>query len=388
MKIALEIKQLGEVIKESLPDKTYKVIGEVSQPKVFRGNVYLNLKDNYCNLKAIIWKNKYEEFNSEIKDGDKIIVKGKLDFYGANGTVSFIVEKLIKHDGEGELFKLYQEYKKKFEELGYFQPSNKLQLPKKIEKILLITSQQGAAIQDFIYALDNNCSKLDYKIIDVPVQGHECPKVIIKELSKVDENFDVVVITRGGGSFEDLFGFSKPELIEAVHNFNQPIISAIGHQVDTSLLDLVADCNCPTPSLAAQFIIDTNKKFLRELDDYQDEIKDELLHMLTNKIRELNKCNERLNMIVLSYERIQQSYQNELLQQLNNYAFKLKELELKLDSILNKNEGNILIENEEKVINVKEFEEILEDGDDFIISWSGKRFKISNYQISKIFILD
>ena len=99
MKVALEVKQLGEAIKECLPDKTYRVIGEVSQPKIFRGNVYLNLKDNYCNIKSIIWKNKYEEFNSEINDGDKIIVKGKLDFYGTNGTVSFIIEKLVKHDG-------------------------------------------------------------------------------------------------------------------------------------------------------------------------------------------------------------------------------------------------------------------------------------------------
>ena len=88
MKIPLEVKQLGEIIKDSLPGKSLRVIGEVSQPKVFRGNMYLNLKDNYYNIKAIIWKSKYEQFNTEIKDGDKIVVKGKLDFYGANGTVS------------------------------------------------------------------------------------------------------------------------------------------------------------------------------------------------------------------------------------------------------------------------------------------------------------
>lgn len=114
MKVPLEITQLGEIIKDCLPDKTLRVIGEVSQPKIFRGNVYLNLKDTYYNIKCIIWKSKYEQFKNEIKDGDKIVVKGKLDFYGANGSVSFIIDKLIKHDGEGELFQLYQKYKKRF----------------------------------------------------------------------------------------------------------------------------------------------------------------------------------------------------------------------------------------------------------------------------------
>ena len=120
MKTPLEIKQLGEEIKNSLPDSSFKVIGEVSQPKNFRGNIYLNLKDNFCSIKSIIWKSKYETFKTEIKDGDKIIVKGKLDFYGANGSVSFIIEKLEKHDGEGELYQLYQQYKKEFEIRGYF----------------------------------------------------------------------------------------------------------------------------------------------------------------------------------------------------------------------------------------------------------------------------
>jgi len=107
MKIPLEIKQLGDKIKESLPNKTIRVVGEVSQPKIFRGNVYLNLKDNYCNIKSIIWKSKYEQFNSEIKDGDKIVVKGKLDFYGGNGTISFIIEKAASIKSENCEFGLF-----------------------------------------------------------------------------------------------------------------------------------------------------------------------------------------------------------------------------------------------------------------------------------------
>ena len=382
MKTPLEIKQLGEEIKNSLPDSSFKVIGEVSQPKNFRGNIYLNLKDNFCSIKSIIWKSKYETFKTEIKDGDKIIVKGKLDFYGANGSVSFIIEKLEKHDGEGELYQLYQQYKKEFEIRGYFKKENKIQLPKKIESILLITSEQGAAIQDFIYALENNNSKLDYKIIDVPVQGSSCPKMIIDKLNSVDQNYDSVVITRGGGSFEDLFGFSQPELVEAVHNFNQPVISAIGHQVDTSLLDLVADCCCPTPSLAAQYIIDVNKKFISELEIVRDELRDILLDQFNLQNRELNKCNERLTKIIISFDKIQQNFHADLLKQLTSYSMKLKILDLKLSNLINDDKPIIKNINDES-IKFEQFNEIINEKDDFIIEWNGKKITITNYSIKE-----
>jgi exodeoxyribonuclease VII large subunit len=385
MKIPLEITQLGELIKESMPNQVLRVVGEVSQPKNFRGNMYLNLKDKMYNIKAIIWKTKYEQFNTEIKDGDKIVVKGKLDFYGANGSVTYIIDKLIKYEGEGELSALYQKYKKTFETKGYFDRDKKLIIPDKIEKILLLTSESGAAIHDFIYALDNNHSKLDYDIIDVPVQGRQCPLNIINEINKIKDNYDAIVITRGGGSFEDLFGFSQPELIEAIHNFDQPVISAIGHQVDTSLLDLVSDCCCPTPSLAAQYIIDTNKKFINELEEIRDDIKDELLGSYNKQNRGLNNCTERLNKIILSFDRIQHSYQSELLNQLNTYAFKLKELDLKLSSLVNNaTEKNniILIKNNKNVIHkdVGKFIKRLEGTDDFIIDWGNKKIKISSYK--------
>lgn len=385
MKIPLEITQLGELIKESMPNQVLRVVGEVSQPKNFRGNMYLNLKDKMYNIKAIIWKTKYEQFNTEIKDGDKIVVKGKLDFYGANGSITYIIDKLIKYEGEGELSALYQKYKKTFETKGYFDRDKKLIIPDKIEKILLLTSESGAAIHDFIYALDNNHSKLDYDIIDVPVQGRMCPLNIINEINKIKDNYDAIVITRGGGSFEDLFGFSQPELIEAIHNFDQPVISAIGHQVDTSLLDLVSDCCCPTPSLAAQYIIDTNKKFINELEEIRDDIKDELLGSYNKQNRGLNNCTERLNKIILSFDRIQHSYQSELLNQLNTYAFKLKELDLKLSSLVNNaTEKNniILIKNNKNVIHkdVGKFIKRLEGTDDFIIDWGNKKIKISSYK--------
>jgi len=377
MKVPLEIKQLGDLIKEALPDKSYTVIGEVSQPKIFRGNMYLNLKDNFCSIKSIIWKTKYEDFDSEIKDGDKIMVQGKLDFYGMSGSVSFIIEKLLKHSGEGEMHKLFQKYKDRFEKLGYFSDDKKQVTPDKIENILLITSEQGAAIQDFIYNLDNNKSKLNYDIIDIPVQGNSCPSLLIQKLNNIKDKFDIIVITRGGGSFEDLFGFSQPELIEAVYNFNQPILSAIGHQVDTSLLDLVADITCPTPSLAAQFIIDKNKNFINRLETNRNLIKESLLTELNFSNKELSKCDERIYKIILSYERIQQSFQNELLQILSSQSLKLKEMLMKLNLIENYKQNEIKIKKDNKILTYQEFEDIYQHKLSFTINWNNKDFLIS-----------
>ncbi len=382
MKTPLEVKQLGETIKDSLPVEAIKVIGEVSQPKNFRGNLYLNLKDNYCNIKAIIWKSRYEDFKTEIKDGDKIVVEGKLDFYGGNGSISFIIDKLIKHGGEGELFKLYQKYKKEFEDKGYFLQDKKLPISKKIEDILLITSEQGAAIQDFIYAIDNNKSKLNYDIIDAPVQGIDCPRIIIQKLNKIDKKYDIIVITRGGGSFEDLFGFSKPELIESIFKFDQPVLSAIGHQVDNSLLDLVADISSPTPSLAAQYIVDINKKFVSNLESIRDIVKNDLLQIFYDVGNELSKCEERINIIIYSFDRILQNYSNELINQVNEYLLNLKELDYKLDTILSNESNKISIKSENKIINQNEFEQILLTNKSFTIKWDSKEFNISNYNFS------
>ena len=224
----LNITQLGELISKSLPTNKIIVKGEVSQPKNFRGNLYLSLKDNFSNVKSIIWKNKLDSFNNKIEEGDTITVEGSLDFYLSNGSISFVIHKLINHEGEGELFTLYQTIKDEFTKKGYFDNIHKAAKPTIIINILLITSENGAAIQDFIYTIDNNKSKLNYDLIDVPVQGNKCPNDIVNHLNKNDmeyfDKYDIIVITRGGGSFEDLFGFSKPELIECVFNFNKPIL--------------------------------------------------------------------------------------------------------------------------------------------------------------------
>lgn len=385
MKPILKINQISELIKDSLPNEKVKTIGEISQLRIFRGNYYITLKDKFSTLKTIIWSSKISN-DIEIKEGDKVTLEGKLDFYGGNGSLSLIVSKILGHSGEGELFKLFNQYKNKFEKDGYF--DRKLKLKKKIKKILLLTSEQGAAVQDFIFNLDNHNSKIKYKLMDIPVQGNDCPNRLIsylKDIQNKSKKYDLVVITRGGGSFEDLFGFSKPELVETIYNFHLPVLSAIGHQVDTSLLDLVSDYTAPTPSLAAQFIIDYNRNYLSNFTTKLEIIRNDLLDYFNDYLRKIREYNDRLSDIIMSFEEFKLNYQKLLVNQLGDYSIKLKHLEIKLDNLLDN--GNMeypIIKLNNKGINIDKFIELLKEGEDFEIEWKGHYISISDYDYSYI----
>ncbi len=332
---SINISKLCELLKNSLPNKKFKVIGEVSQPKVSQGHLYFTLKDNITSIKAIIWKTKYEKLKDKILEGDKLTVSGKLDYYGFTGTISFIVESILENEGIGELQKEYELLKDSYLQKGYFDKKNKLPMPNVIRKILILTSSNGAAIHDFLFNLENNNAKIDYTVIDVPVQGFDSPKIIankLDELNNMELDYDLIIITRGGGSFQDLFGFSDKYIIESVYNFKKiPILSAIGHQIDNPLLDLVADYSCPTPSLAAQFIVDINKKYIMSYYDIKDQIKNEIITNIFNKQKELNILNNKLKNSFNEIHNIIYKFNNEIISELNNKKIKLEYMKKNLD---------------------------------------------------------
>lgn len=325
------VTELTEYIKSVVGNKKIKVSGEISQPKLSGGHVYFTIKDESNNIKSIIWKSR--NINKEdIVDGMKIVMDCKLDFYGGTGTVNLIVDKILTNDGFGDLFTKYEKIKKDFTEKGYFN-RKKRKLPEQIKNILILTSEEGAALQDFIYNLDNNKSQLLYDIIDVKVQGIECPKnicEILKELQEDDTYYDMVVITRGGGSFSDLFGFSQPELIEIVNSFHLPVMSAIGHMIDNPLLDLVADYSAPTPSLAAQYIVDHNKKYITKLHNMKNNMKTVIMDILLRQQNILAKFNDKLYLQFNQLNNLKNQYNNIIKDMINNLTLKLSILETKI----------------------------------------------------------
>jgi exodeoxyribonuclease VII large subunit len=280
-----EVYQIINLIDGNLPKKKLQVKGEVSDIKMSHGNMYFSLKDKFSSIRCILWKNKIQNIYN-FNEGDNVIFEVSINLYKSQGNLNLIIEKVIKVEGLGTLFNLYNQYKLEFENKGYFDIKNKKNLPLIIKKILIITSNTGAAIQDFYINIQNNRSKLEIDLLDTVVQGNNCPSDIISKLDKYNnynlDNYDLILITRGGGSYEDLFGFSKPELIEYIHllkkKLNKTVIcSAIGHQIDNPLLDLVSDVYMPTPSLASQLIIDVNNKYLDSLKIERDEMKNVII---------------------------------------------------------------------------------------------------------------
>jgi exodeoxyribonuclease VII large subunit len=344
MSTIYSVSQLSNYIQSLVNVKKVRVEGEVVQPKVSGNHLYFSIKDNTANLKAIIWNNKNIDYDT-IQAGNKIVLECRVDFYGPVSTINLIVDKIISNEGKGEQFIKYEKYKNEFENKGYFDKNRKKELPDFISNILVITSEKGAALQDFIHNLDSNHSNINYMIADVMVQGTNCPRDICDVLDDIIENnhiFDLIVITRGGGSFEELFGFSQPELIECVYNFQNkskvPILSAIGHMVDNPLLDLVADHYTATPSLAAQFLVDYNNKYIDMLNKKKNYIKTSLITDINNNIFQLHKLNDRLKESFNELHNIKRQYMDNIINQINSMKIKYNQLENKI--IL---EDNIII---------------------------------------------
>lgn len=291
--VYLEISELLLIIKDALPNKKFKIIGEVSKPKISNGNIYFSLRDKNGSVKTILWKSNIKD-DYNIKDGDKIGVKGKLDFYQSNGSISFIITKILKYNGEGDLYKLFERNKKLLEKKGYFSKINKLPIPKIIKNILILTSKEGRAYTDILHVFNKNKSNIKYDLINVSVQGKNCPGDICYQLNKLNKNYDLIVISRGGGDYKDLFGFCIPNLIETIFRFKQPVLSAIGHKDDTTLLDLVADDVSSTPTDAAQYIIDINKKYINNLKNKKRQMNRILVDNKMNHLRSVKKLKNKL----------------------------------------------------------------------------------------------
>ena len=256
-----------------------RVVGEISGFKVSRGHAYFTLKDEDSSISCIIWKSTMSKINENLANGDQIIGTGKISTYKKSGTYQLIIYK-VECDGLGGIHEKYNELKEKMEKNGYFDQKYKKSLPKIIKNIGIISAEGGAALHDVVFALKSKNYYGNVYFQNCSVQGSNCPKTVCEAIDyfcnikdKID--LDVILITRGGGSFEDLMGFSDETLIKKIYDCPVCIISAVGHEVDFMLSDFVADIRAPTPSIAGSMIV-----------GQQVELKNDLEKMvLMNKIR-------------------------------------------------------------------------------------------------------
>ncbi|AYV77023.1 MAG: exodeoxyribonuclease VII large subunit [Barrevirus sp.] len=248
---------IKDLIQNTFNGIQLSVIGEISNFKLSKNNAFFTLKDEGASINIVFWnyQSKYNSKKSDdIKDGKKVRVSGQITLFAKSGSYNLTCHS-IDIIGTGDLYTQYNELKTKYELLGYFDDTKKKKLPSNIGSVGIITAQDGAALQDFLYVIKKNGFKGKIYIKNCLVQGSNCPTSVSEAIYELDQmKLDVIIVCRGGGSFEDLFGFSSEEVVEAIHSAKTCTISAIGHEVDFMISDFVADLRAPTPSIAASLI--------------------------------------------------------------------------------------------------------------------------------------
>ena len=251
------VKELNHKVKALLENNFAQIwisgeISNFSHPS--SGHMYFTLKDNNAQIRCAYFKGKQWSLKCLPENGMEVIVCAKLSLYPERGDYQLIVEHVLP-GGTGLLQQQFDALKAKLEKSGLFEPAHKKPLPTLIRNLAIITSKTGAALQDVLSVIKRRWPLLEISVFDSMVQGEKAPAEIISAIRRADKSqFDCILLTRGGGSLEDLWAFNDEALAHTIHRCETPIVSAVGHEVDFSIADFVADHRAPTPSAAAELL--------------------------------------------------------------------------------------------------------------------------------------
>ena len=269
--------------------------GEISNFKGHtRGHLYFTLKDEESRINAVMFSFNASKLTFVPEDGMKVLVEGKVSIYPPTGAYQIYVEEMT-NDGLGNLYLKYEALKKKLEQKGLFASSHKKPIPKYPEKIGIVTAPTGAAIKDILSTIKRRYPICETILFPCLVQGELAKDDIAKQINEANNwDLDVLIVGRGGGSIEDLWAFNEVVVAEAIYNSRIPIISAVGHEIDFTIADFVADLRAPTPTGAAEMAVPNMSDLNTLLDQYKIRF--------ANKIRsKLDNYKDKLNIIKNSY---------------------------------------------------------------------------------------
>jgi exodeoxyribonuclease VII large subunit len=285
--LPLTVSDLTDVIKGHVNGLgTVEVVGEISGYKTYTsGHHYFSLKDSESKVECILYGFQAKWIKFQIKDGIRVVVKAKVDFYGKLGKLSLVIDSM-KPEGEGELQKKYLELLAKLKAEGLFEDNLKRPIPTFPKIVAFVTSEIGAVWHDFTEVLKTRGWKGTVWLVPARVQGETCAGSVLHGLKLANEipGIDLIVVGRGGGSIEDLWGFNDEKLVRAVRASKTPVISAVGHQTDFTLCDFAADKRAETPTAAAELIASGQTKLLSQLKFLSSQLAH---HSPKNKIQSL-----------------------------------------------------------------------------------------------------
>ena len=311
------------------------VSGELSNFKyASSGHLYFTLKDNKASISCVMFRSSASKLNFIPKNGDKVLVSGYVSLFETSGQVQLYVNNLSL-DGLGDLYRQYEELKNKLASEGFFddfhKKENKFLYP---SNIAVLTGKDSAAMSDIKIQFKRRWPLANVDYYPILVQGVDAPSNIIKTLLKVDKlDYEIIVLARGGGSFEDLFCFNDENLVKTIYNLNTFIISGIGHEQDFTLCDFVCDQRAPTPTAAVELITPN----IKDINDYLDLLPSKMKNSVKNK---LNKCQSGFNLyknnkylkngnLLIEKENLKLDYYR---QKLLNFSSQINTINIKIDN--------------------------------------------------------
>ena len=334
----LSVSTVSRYIKHLLDtDKNLQTIfikGEMSNLKQHSsGHIYFSLKDETSKINAIMFSNSAKKLNFTPTDGTKVLAIGRISLYEATGNYQIYINEMLE-DGVGNLYIAFEKLKEKLSKEGLFQEKYKIPIPKYPNKIGVVTANTGAAIKDIISTIKRRYPIAEIYLFSSLVQGEQAKYDLVEKIKQADQfGVDVIIVGRGGGSIEDLWPFNEEIVAKAIFNCKTPIISAVGHEIDYTIADFVADLRAPTPTGAAEIAVPN--------------IIDIISHLSHLKIRLNESILKNLNLKKLYFDSLRNSYI------IKNPNFIYENKKQKLDLIENMLNNNILLklENNKKEIN-------------------------------------
>lgn len=332
----LTVSQLNRLARQLLEDcfPLTWVEGEISNlSRPSSGHWYFTLKDANAQIRCAMFRNRNFRLRFQPIDGTKVLVKGTISLYEARGEYQLIAEDMLPA-GEGLLAAQFELLKQKLQLEGLFDPARKKKLPEHIAHIAVITSPTGAAIRDILSVLQRRSPQTHITVIPVPVQGEQAPNAIVQALATANrlhatgkQRFDAILLSRGGGSLEDLWAFNDEKVARAIFASQLLVVSAVGHEVDFTIADFVADLRAPTPSAAAELLSRDHRQQLQQLIGWQQRLVAAWRRVLAQKRQQFEWRQRRLQ---------------HPSQRLRQWSLRLDELEMRLINAQKRHHRNYL----------------------------------------------
>ena len=352
----IKISELNNYIKSVLDrdaflNKVY-LKGEISNFKNHtRGHLYFTLKDDTSRISAVMFQSSAIKLTFTPEDGMNVLVSGRISTYPAQGSYQVYVDTM-EPDGLGALYIEYEKLKKKLAAEGLFASDHKVLIPRFPERIGVITAPTGAAVRDIMSTIKRRYPMCEAILFPCLVQGKDAAPDIVRQIKRADEyGVDTIIVGRGGGSIEDLWAFNEEIVAHAIYDCRTPIISAVGHEIDWTIADFVADLRAPTPTGAAEMAVPTVLDIKTLIDNYKIRLNKNIKNMVNTKFIKLRSLKQSfiLKNPMSMYE-VKEQKLDTLIDTLNK---DIKNIINDKDNKLNKIKLSVVLQNPENLIKDK-----------------------------------